>query len=118
MPVQAHVVVQAMQQKQGRDGAWWTPQLADDLVTPDIHAPQRTVDRPVAPETAQTVEALIGLRFQRQRLFSDQGLQAGSQVVGVTSQAWGFQKRTGATADSSNAMNLLCDIHLSGRAWQ
>ncbi|MNH43762.1 hypothetical protein D3C79_1057490 [compost metagenome] len=80
MPVEAHVVVVAVQQEQRRGWLVRQPGLPDQVEARRLETAQPAVYRQV-----QAVEALVGLRLGRQRLASGQWRQAGAQEVGVKS---------------------------------
>ncbi|MNN35007.1 hypothetical protein D3C81_1488430 [compost metagenome] len=80
MPVKAHVVVVAMQQKHCRHGLRRQPDLPHQLETRCLKPAQPALRRQV-----QAVEALIILRLNRQGLAFAQGREADAQAVGVKS---------------------------------
>ncbi|MCY1435077.1 hypothetical protein D9M71_511570 [compost metagenome] len=68
MPVQPHVVVEAMQQEQGRHRCLRAPDLANQLKARHFEAPQPTVRPRLTLGQVQPIEALISLGTLRQRL--------------------------------------------------
>ncbi|MCY1185082.1 hypothetical protein D9M73_258330 [compost metagenome] len=78
MPVQAHVVIKAVQQNQRRHRRSRQPHLADHLETGDVEASQPALRCCVTGWQVQAVKTLIGLGLRRQRLPRRQGGQAGT----------------------------------------
>ncbi len=81
MPIQPCVIVETVEQQQRRLRPRWPPDLADHLVTAHLETTQTNAQ--FASGKIQTVEALISLRFCRQRLPLGQGPQAGTQNIRI-----------------------------------
>ncbi|MNO93717.1 hypothetical protein D3C76_853210 [compost metagenome] len=78
MTVQAHVVVEAMQQHQGRHWRRWQPDLPDQLEARRLETPQPALRGDLARWKIQPVVTLIGLGLGRQRLTRRHRRQAGA----------------------------------------
>ncbi|MNP57960.1 hypothetical protein D3C76_1528310 [compost metagenome] len=83
VPVQPHVIVVAVEHKQGRHGFFRPPDLADQLIPTHLETPQSLAH--AALGKVQAIESLVGLGLLGQGLPLGQRLQAGAQEIGVES---------------------------------
>ncbi|MNE75731.1 hypothetical protein D3C80_1719150 [compost metagenome] len=83
MPVQPHVIIETVHQKQGRHRCLRAPDLADQFEACHLEAPQPAVGARLSLGQVQPVETLISLRTLRQRLHGRQRRQAGTQGIGL-----------------------------------
>ena len=83
MPVQAHMIVIAMQQQQGALRLGRRPQLHGDLVAGCIEAAETVVQPGKARGQVETVEAAIRLQRRQIQVRCGQGSQQRAQVIGL-----------------------------------